>query len=226
MNAQSTGTDRKTAQKAPPPAHEIVYRQMRDKVLCGDFVPGQAITIQGLVTDLAVGMTPAREAIRRLVAEGALEMQGNRRIVVPRLSLEALSELSFIRLAIEGELTRRAVPRVTKDVLREMTQIDSHLDRDILSGNQRGYLRYNHAFHHRLYALAEAPILMETVERLWLRFGPSLRVVVTQAGPVMQPDCHKVLLSALRDGDVAGAVEAIHADIRQGTERIASAHAD
>ena len=49
-----------------PPAHELVYRRLREMILCGELEPGQAITIQGLVATLGAGMTPVREAIRRL----------------------------------------------------------------------------------------------------------------------------------------------------------------
>ena len=50
------------------PAHETVYRKLRDLVLFGEIAPGQAVTIQGLTDQLDAGMTPVREAIRRLIA--------------------------------------------------------------------------------------------------------------------------------------------------------------
>ena len=52
------------------PAHESVYQGLRQMILGGDFAPGQAVTIQGLVELLGAGMTPVREAIRRLISEG------------------------------------------------------------------------------------------------------------------------------------------------------------
>jgi DNA-binding GntR family transcriptional regulator len=55
------------------PSHEVTYAQLRDMVLFGVLEPGQPVTIQGLIADLGAGMTPVREAIRRLTAEGALE---------------------------------------------------------------------------------------------------------------------------------------------------------
>mgnify|MGYP006194542369 CR=1 FL=1 len=69
-----------TARKVP--THELTYARLRDMILFGRLEPGQAVTIQGLVRDLDAGMTPVREAIRRLTAEGALLPQGNRRVTV------------------------------------------------------------------------------------------------------------------------------------------------
>ena len=54
--------------------------RVRDLVLFGDLVPGQPVTIDGLREILGSGITPVREAIRRLSAEGALETGGNRRV--------------------------------------------------------------------------------------------------------------------------------------------------
>ena len=65
------------------PAHEMTYRALKELLLFGEIAPGQAVTIQGLVARLEVGMTPVREALRRLISEGALEFQGNRRVSVP-----------------------------------------------------------------------------------------------------------------------------------------------
>lgn len=77
--------DEAVTARAGPPAHQQVYGRLRAKVLFGDLAPGQPVTIKGLVDDLGAGMTPVREALRRLTAEGALEFQGNRRICVPVL---------------------------------------------------------------------------------------------------------------------------------------------
>ena len=83
------------------PSHEVTYARLRDMILYGHPAPGAPVTIQGLIADLGAGMTPVREAIRRLTAEGALLPQGNRRVAVPELSAEMLEQVAFARLAIE-----------------------------------------------------------------------------------------------------------------------------
>ena len=86
------------------PAHERVYRRLRTMVLFGELEPGQAVTIQGLTDQLGVGMTPVREALRRLIAEGALAFQDNRRICVPVLDAAAVEQLGLARAALELSL--------------------------------------------------------------------------------------------------------------------------
>jgi DNA-binding GntR family transcriptional regulator len=94
------------------PAHELIYRKLRALVLFGDLAPGQAVTIQGLSERLGAGMTPVREAIRRLIAEGALEFQGNRRVCVPQQSADNISELIYSRQRHDpSQTTRRDGPK-------------------------------------------------------------------------------------------------------------------
>ena len=217
-------TDQTTLDVVPEPArlpaHERVYRRLRDQILFGEFEPGQPVTIQGLTDALGVGMTPVREALRRLTAEGALEFLGNRRIAVPVLNAQAVDELTFTRKALEPELARRAAQRATEDDVSQLTEIDARLDAAIRRGDVKRYLVENHQFHVDLYGLAQAPILTEIVDHLWLRFGPSLRFVCGQFGTRNLPDRHKDVLSALSANDADAAARAMEGDVVQGMEQI------
>lgn len=209
-----------TKAQAGLPAHEQVYRNLRDAVLFGALAPGEPVTIQGLVERLGAGMTPVREAIRRLTAEGALQALGNRRIQVPVLDGALVDELTEARLMLEPRLAARAAERAGRTDVAALMAIDGRLDRAILKGDVEGYLRENHTFHMAMNAVAQAPILQSLTDSLWLRFGPSLRVVCGQFGTRHLPDRHKDLVSALEARDGAGAARAIEADVAQGMEMI------
>lgn len=205
------------------PAHRLVYEQLRDQVLFGDLTPGQAVTIQGIVEGLNAGMTPVREAIRRLTSDGALKMMGNRRVVVPELSQSCVEELEFMRKKLEPELARRAAERIMPADLEALHTIDLKLNDAIARGDIHGYLTENYTFHARLYAVARAPIIAATVDRLWLRFGPSLRVVCGRFGTMNLPDKHADLLRALADRDPEAAKLAMAEDVAQGMSQIRTA---
>lgn len=214
------------SQAEPPagvglPAHERTYRALRDAVLFGALAPGEPVTIQGLTERLNTGMTPVREALRRLTAEGALQTLGNRRIMVPVLDAAAVEELTEARLALEPRLAARAASHADKAGVAALRAIDGRLDHAIARGDVTGYLAENHAFHTQLNALAQAPILTSLVDGLWLRFGPSLRIVCGQVGTRNLPDLHKDLLTALETRDTEAASAAIAGDVAQGMDLIA-----
>lgn len=217
MNISAQTTDSKT------PAHQHVYAELRQMILFGDLAPGQAVTIQGLVTRLNAGMTPVREALRRLIAEGALTLQGNRRVSVPVLTLSGVEELGFMRLTLEPELTRRAARHMTSKSLDKLRGIDAALNAAITAGDIGGYLTHNYRFHSAIYDNADAPIMAATVDRLWLSFGPSLRVVCGRFGTANLPDKHADLLAAFERQDVEAAATAMAEDVSQGTKQVSAA---
>lgn len=208
---------------APLPAHETVYRKLREAILFGELAPGQAVTIQGLVEMLDAGMTPVREAIRRLTAEGALEFQGNRRVCVPQLTAGNIDELIYARQSIEPQLSLRAAERADARDHKRLTEIDAQLDAAISRGDVRAYLELNYRFHSEIYEMADSPILRSMADGLWLRFGPSLRVVCGRLGTQNLPDQHKEALWAMQSGDAEGAAEAMRKDVIQGIEQVRSA---
>ncbi len=204
------------------PAHQIAYERLRDMVLFGQLAPGDAVTIEGLVARLGLGMTPVREALRRLIAEGALALQGNRRVHLPRLSGRELADLGFARAAIESRLGALALPNVTPALTSQLREIDSQVDAAIAAGDVPAYLRANHRFHFTLYAAAGSTVLDALARSLWLRVGPSLRVVCTGPSGIVLPDNHKLALAALDARDSAALEAALRADVQQGVDQIAA----
>ena len=202
------------------PTHEVTYGQLRDMVLTGRLAPGQAVTIQGLIRDLEAGMTPVREAIRRLTAEGALSLHDNRRVSVPNLTPALLDQIAFARLTVEPHIAELAALRLTAERIDQLALIDAQIDRAISAGDIAGYLTGNHRFHFTLYEASGAQVLVDIAQSLWLRFGPSLRVVCGRYASGRMPDRHIEALAAMRAGDGAALARAIHSDIAQGLEQV------
>ena len=205
------------------PTHEVTYARLRDMILFGQLEPGAPVTIQGLINDLGAGMTPVREAIRRLAAEGALLPQGNRRVTVPKLTAGLLDQIAFARLTIEPKLAELAAVHLTPLLIARLEAIDAQVDAAIIGGEVSTYLESNHAFHFALYEASDAPVLVDMARSLWLRFGPSLRVVCAQAGAFALTDRHKEALAAMKAGDGAALVAAMQSDIAQGLDQVREA---
>ena len=212
-----------TAEDRKIPSHELTYARLRDMVLYGHLEPGQPVTIQGLVGDLDAGMTPVREALRRLTAEGALEPQGNRRVTVPRLTPAILEQVAFARLTIEPRLAELAASQLTPDLIASLTALDERVNEALRVGDIPAYLESNHAFHFALYEVSGAGVLLDMTRSLWLRFGPSLRVVCGLSGIEGLPDGHVEALAAMRAGDAGALAHAIRNDIAQGVEQVREA---
>lgn len=200
------------------PEHETIYLHVRDMILFGEVVPGQPVTIHGLAEAIGTGVTPAREAIRRLTSAGALVARENRRIEVPDMTTHRLAQIELVRLTVEPALAEAAAKHCKTKDIETLERFDAKVDEAIKVGDTRGYLEANYQFHFHLYTLADAQILHRIAESLWLRVGPSLRVVCGRYGTANLIDHHRAATRALRAGDAAKTRDAITEDIRQGME--------
>ncbi|MBY8977881.1 GntR family transcriptional regulator [Rhodobacteraceae bacterium NNCM2] len=207
------------------PTHERVYRTLRGEILHGAMSPGEALTLRGIAERLSVSMTPAREAVRRLVAERALEMTASGRVIVPRPDAARLDELFQARLLLEPELARRAGERALPSLRAELAGIDAKIDDDLISGDAAAYIHHNTRFHERLYRAAEAPALLALVESVWLQTAPMMRRVYGRLGTREMTDYHEAALAALAARDSDALAAAIHADVAQGRDLMRQAGA-
>ncbi|MEM9048748.1 MAG: GntR family transcriptional regulator [Pseudomonadota bacterium] len=208
--AQPTGAD------AQLPAHERVYRQLRNRILWGLLMPGAPLTLRGLGTELGVSMTPVREAVRRLAAEGALSVSASGRISAPELSDERLEELASIRALLEPELGARALPRAHLALIDRLDIMNHRVDEAIVKTDVPGYIRTNLEFHRTLYLRAQAPAMLALTESIWLQAGPTMRALYARRQRSEATANHRKILAALRAGDEPGLRLAIRADVTQG----------
>lgn len=197
-------------------AHEAVYRRLRERIFFGGFRPGRAVTLRGLAEELGVSPMPVREAVRRLIAERALAMQGNGRVLVPLMTRDKFEQVLFARAALEPELAARALSRLTPADIEAAALIDDEIDQTLLNGDAEGYMRGNFRFHFWIYERAGADTLLALVESIWLQFGPFMRMAYGRIGTNGLEDHHQAALDAMRRNDEAGLRAAIRADIGQG----------
>lgn len=200
------------------PEHEAIYERVKELILFGEFVPGQPITILGLSESLGAGVTPVREAIRRLTAEGALVKLENRRVEVPVMTVERLRQIELARMAVEPALVAMAAEACEASTIARLESIDAKVDQAIALGDIRGYLEANFRFHFALYGAADAKILLRIAESLWLQFGPCLRVVCGRFGTSNLKDQHREATGALRRGRPDLVEAAMRKDIQQGLD--------
>lgn len=196
--------------------HEEVYRRLREQILYGGIKPGSAITLRGLADELGVSPMPVREAVRRLIAERALLLQDNRRVLVPPMTRDTFDQILFARRALEPELAARALSKLTKADIAAIHAVDQSIDLAMRAGDTEGYMRANHQFHFAIYRKSEAWTILALVESIWLQFGPFMRMAYGRIGTSTIEDHHEFALAAMMNGDATGLRSAIDADIGQG----------
>ena len=203
-------------------AHDRVYRALRARIMHGEIAPGVALTLRGVGKDFGVSMTPAREAVRRLVAEGALSMSSSGRVSTPDLSNERIEELAALRALIEVELASRALPRAHMALIERLQTINGSIAEQIARRDAVGYIRTNLEFHRTLYLRAQAPAMLAMAEQVWLQLGPTMRSLYGRLRRKEPPHFHRVIVAALKAGDEPGLRLAVRSDVTQGLKMLTS----
>jgi DNA-binding GntR family transcriptional regulator len=214
--------ERERVSESQLPAHERLYRTLRTRVMHGQVAPGAALTLRGIAGEFGVSMTPAREAVRRLVAEGALKLSASGRVSTPELTQERIEELAALRALLEPELASRALPRAHVALIDRMQAINAAIEQTIVRGDASGYVRGNLEFHRTLYLRAQAPAMLGLVETVWLQAGPTMRMLYERLQRRQATEMHRKIIAALRAGDEPGLRLAIRVDVIQGLRMLVS----
>lgn len=204
--------------------HDQAYVAMRQALIAGDLVPGQVVSIRTLAERFGTSLIPVRDALKRLVAERALEMLANRTFCVPRMTRDRFQELLQVRLSLETMLAQRAAERIRPATIRELEQINDEMQGAVPANEVRRYLMANQRFHFTLYGAAGSSAIFPIVESLWLQVGPFLNGVFTGAGTKNARDNHTQVLKALRRRDAPAAGEAIRHDLADAADTILARH--
>jgi DNA-binding GntR family transcriptional regulator len=187
----------------------------------GEIGPGEALTLRGIGKEFGVSMTPARESVRRLVAEGALTLSSSGRVSTPSLSNDRIEELAALRALLEPELSARAMPRAHMALIERLEAIQTTIGQVIAREDGVGYIRSNLEFHRTLYLRAQAPAILAMAETVWLQMGPTMRKLYGRLRRTEAPRHHRLIIAALKAGDEPGLRLAVRMDVTQGLRLLA-----
>lgn len=196
-----------------------VYTELRRALIGGLFAPGQVLTIRQLADALMTSTMPVREAMGRLITEQALEMQANRQVRVPPVTMARIEDLLRARILIEGEAMALAAARMTPKTLASIRAIMAEWEDLRLGGNPAtvdSEATLNQAFHFEIYRACGSSVLMPMIESLWLQSGPFTRAAIyafSEAGANDAARFHHDIVQALAAGDPPAARAALVADI-------------
>jgi DNA-binding GntR family transcriptional regulator len=202
---------------------EQVTQSVRSALMNGHFQPGQSITVKAISSMLGASVMPAREAMNRLIAEGALELRPNRTVIVPMLSRREFDELTDLRCHIEGSAASRACDHVMPSDIARLKLLDASMRAAARTGDANAYLDKNFEFHFVMYRLGASAFVLSIIEKLWVRAGPLIRACFSPAGFDDSGRHHARIVKALDTGDRDLLRDAIVEDITAAAQTIRTA---
>jgi DNA-binding GntR family transcriptional regulator len=94
---------------------DLVHRRLREEIELGELAPGTPLSELGLVERTGASRTPVREALRRLAAEGLVDLVPRQGARVSRVSLQSVRDLFDFRSLLEPAAMRQATEAAAAD---------------------------------------------------------------------------------------------------------------
>jgi DNA-binding GntR family transcriptional regulator len=119
LPSRTVGSDRLSASAGAPrslelrPLQQQIHDNLLGKILRGDLGPGEKISPQDIAAGLGVSVTPVRDAVNLLAAEGLVHVRPRRGTIVAPMSADDVAELYEIRMLIEPAAAERVAERAT-----------------------------------------------------------------------------------------------------------------
>lgn len=197
---------------------------LRERIIAGHYARGSKLKQSDLAQELGVSITPVREALHILSAEGFVQGVSHKGLLVPHVAPEQARETFELRMLLERELTARALPRLDAATLAALRQ-SQEVIASIAQGGTRDRLASrteNYRFHFRLYALAERPQMLQFVRVLWAKYP----FITQELGGrrLRHVEEHETFLRHAEAGEEALAVDAMLAHIESGWNDLMAAH--
>lgn len=195
-------------------ANDAVFASLRKAILSNDLHPGEQLNVPDLAKRLGVSLTPVRNAIQLLAAEGLVEVRPRSGTYVARVSVEEVRETFEIRRALECLAVEKAATRgLAGEELARLRELLAALEQPVESEEDRRQHELDNADFHRTlieagrnarlaaqYATLNAHIQIARIHAA--DTGWQARLAGERAE-------HHAIVDALAAGDAARAVAAV-----------------
>lgn len=195
------------------------YTSLKQAVLAGAFKPGEVVTLKALAQRLVIGDTPVREAVKRLISEGAFEALPNRSARVPLLDRREIQQILDLRIILESNAAALAAHNITLHQIEQLRDFHKAMATAVAVDDSQAYGKLNMAFHFEIYRIADNRTLAGLIEVLWLRMAPFVSrtrsLIASDADEAWHVACgqHEALLAALQTRDAEAARTAMREDL-------------
>ncbi len=142
------------------------YQSVRERIMNGSLPAGEALAQSQLAADIGVSLTPMREALRKLEAEGLVTIDAHRNAKVAPLTAHEATNLFQVRERLDPMAAFLAAENRNahdiaqiRDAAEKMKPLANTSDLDALAAHRE--------FHRAIYRASHNDLLVSMLESLW-----------------------------------------------------------
>jgi DNA-binding GntR family transcriptional regulator len=195
-----------------------VYEVLRERIASGEIERGSRLHQEDLAKEFGVSRTPVREALRRLAAEGLVDLFANRGARVATSTDEQLRSSYETRLVVEPGAARIAAERGLEGPMKLMRAAIA--DEERAGRSPAKHFKANRSFHLAVVKATGNPQLVQFMEHVWIgRIGATLyEDRIDSDGLIADHDAHRSIADAIEAGDGERAEELTRGHLERAME--------
>jgi DNA-binding GntR family transcriptional regulator len=194
---------------------EQVADFLREGIISGQFPRGTRLKQVEIAEMLKTSITPVREALKLLEAEGYLGGGSYKGAIVAPFDVTESTEILNLRVLLEAQLVRSAVEKLRAADIDKLQALAAEFEAAAKSGDSTTARAVNYRFHRRIYDIAGMPQTLHFVQILWARYPFDL---INRVGGRAEraAEEHAELLNQMIAGDASGAMLTTRRHIESG----------
>jgi len=200
---------------------DFALTRIRELIIAGELDPGAKLKQGELAERLQISLTPLREALRQLEAEGVVAAIAHRGVRVSSTDESTLRDVYIVRRLLEPFAAARGTSNLKPSDYRTASDLLRKLERASARGNARGIRKANYDFHFLLYERANLPLLEQLLRTLWARYPWDVLTAVPNRMDSSR-DEHTEILRGIEAGDPQQVARAYEHHLKQSYADIAS----
>jgi DNA-binding GntR family transcriptional regulator len=204
---------------------ERVADYLREGIISGRFPRGSKLKQAELAEMIGTSITPVREAIKILEAEGFVLGASHRGAVVAPFDIHATEEIVDLRVTLESKLALAAIAKLTTKNMEELRALQQEFETAAERGDREAARSINYRFHELLYLAADLPQTLRFVRILWARYPFDLINKLEKRVDRASKE-HREMLSAIIVRDEAAMLAALRTHIRAGWDEFKTNYAE
>lgn len=195
-----------------------VYKALRNAILGGAYAKGERLIQEDLAAQMQTSRIPVRDALKRLVNDGLVVMDGRGRHYANSFGVEDAHEVYALRAILEPYAARLGCENLSDENEGDLEELLQGMDKAASNDSPEDYVDLNRSFHMLLYEAAGNGRLMRFIETLWSGTPPVTPISVP--GQMRKSmDEHRKIMEAIRNRDAVS----VHRLIRAHVERAGAA---
>ena len=199
------------------PLAQAAYEKLRNLILTGELPSASAITENSIVDRLGIGKTPVREAMRRLVLEGLLDVTPRLGYTVTSITRTAIEDLFQLRVINEVAAAQLAAERLDESAFARLTELSRIGYTPENRESLLTYIRINAEFHDIIARASGNARLADLIDRLMQESRRFIQIaILSDAHGQSVIEQHFAIVEALRSRNADAIDSAVRVHVEDG----------